>query len=331
MAAAAISMLPAAAAENSNSGTEEKKVDYMPEIHGVLRARWEIDTQHGDQRFQIRNARVNVSGNVAPTIGYYIQTDFCDAGTIKILDAYARVGILKGLDLRAGQFRMPFGVETFRSPTNYFFSNRSFMGKQVMNYRAVGARIAYTLPVSLPLTIEAGAFNPGAISSHTPWNRTVAYAAKATMTLPATGIITSVSYASLRPEKLRANLIDAFMGWKNDSWFMAAEYMFENYCGGNIRSAHSYMAMADWHMPLKRSVFNQFSVQGRFDGMARHTALRSSEEGLTDANRLTAGVTLTYIYKIFRADLRLNYEHYLNNRGTEPARNLMSAEIVVKF
>ena len=49
MAAAAISMLPAAAAENSNSGTEEKKVDYMPEIHGVLRARWEIDTQHGDQ------------------------------------------------------------------------------------------------------------------------------------------------------------------------------------------------------------------------------------------------------------------------------------------
>ncbi len=60
MAATAISLMPATAAENSNSGTKEKKVDYMPEIHGVVRARWEIDTQNGDQRFQIRNARVNV-------------------------------------------------------------------------------------------------------------------------------------------------------------------------------------------------------------------------------------------------------------------------------
>lgn len=306
-------------------------VNYIPEIHGVVRGRWEIDTRSADQRFQVRNARVSIAGSVAPTIGYFIQTDFCDAGAVKILDAYARVGICRGLDLRAGQFRMPFGVETFRSPNNYYFNNRSFMGKQMMNYRAVGARLAYVLPVAFPLTVEAGAFNPGAIGSHTPWNRTVAYSGKATVASPSTGIEVSVSYGSVRPQALRANLVDAYVGWKNDSWYLVGEYMFENYCTRGVRSSHSYMAMADWHMPLRRTVFNRFSVQGRFDGIARHTPLRSTEEGMESANRVTLGATLTYVYKILHADLRLNYEYNLNYRGTLPRRNTLSAELIVKF
>ena len=62
---------------------------YMPEVHATLRARYEISTADGDGRFQVRNARVNLKGNIADFLGYYFQADFCDRGSFRMLDAYA--------------------------------------------------------------------------------------------------------------------------------------------------------------------------------------------------------------------------------------------------
>ena len=166
---------PAASADDvkTTSAPTEPKFSYIPTFHGAIRPRWEIDTRTGDQRFQVRNARFSIEGKVMPQIGYFVQLDLCDQGKIKILDAYGKFDLVKGLTLQAGQFRMPFGVEPFRAPANYYFANRSFMAKQVMNYRAVGAKLSYTLPKT-PLTLEAGAFNPANMADHNVWSKTVA-------------------------------------------------------------------------------------------------------------------------------------------------------------
>ena len=113
--------LPAASADDvkTTPAPEEPKFSYMPTFHGAIRPRWEINTATGDQRFQVRNARFSIEGKVMPQIGYFVQLDLCDQGKIKILDAYGKFNIVKGLTLQAGQFRMPFGVETVRSPANY--------------------------------------------------------------------------------------------------------------------------------------------------------------------------------------------------------------------
>lgn len=303
---------------------------YLPKFHGAFRTRWELDTHSGDQRFQVRNARVSMEGNVLPSISYFFQTDLCDAGTMKILDAYGSISLTKGLNFRAGQFRMPFGVETFRAPSNYIFANRSFMGKQVMNYRAVGARLAYTLP-STPLTIEAGAFNPTAIGNHNVWNNTLAWSGKVSWTLPE-GWNLATGYASIRPGDHRANLVDAALGWQNSNLLLQGEYMFEHYVGNVYKDVHSYVFFADWHKPVKCGMFNQWSLQGRFDGMTDHYSLSAAGDKHDGArNRITIGSTLTYTYSKMHADVRLNYEKYCQWKGEGPRPDRLVAELVIRF
>ncbi len=309
-------------------------VDYTPKFHGAVRARWEIDTNEGAQRFQVRNARFTMEGAVASWAKYFVQTDLSDCGVMKILDAYGQLDIVKGLNVRAGQFRMPFGIETFRAPQNYIFANRSFMGKQVMNYRAVGARVAYTLPKT-PLTMELGVFNPATIGSQSGWSKTAAVAAKASWNI-GSGVTLSASYATIKPYAYRANLVDGALVWDDGKhWLVAGEYMYKHYCNEAADPAHTWMAFADWHKSVKWGGFNRWSVQGRWDGMTRHFEL--GKEGLIDQaarNRITIGSTLTYAFKVAHVDIRLNYEKYFWHKDFNAPvgdSDRLVAELVIRF
>lgn len=307
---------------------DDKGFSFIPEFHGAFRGRWEVQTNTGDQRFQVRNARLSLAGKVAPSISYFFQTDLCDRGTMKILDAYGRFDIIKGLYVQAGQFRMPFGIEPFYGPGNYIFANRSFMGKQVMNYRAVGGKIGYTLPKT-PLTLEFGVFNPKAIGDHTAWNRTVNFSGKALYKLPS-GFTFSAGYASIKPGTVRANLIDACIQWQNNNLLIAGEYMYKHYRGNSYKDNHSYVVFVDWHKPVNCGVFNQWSIQARFDGMTDHGHMTQNliEES---RNRATIGTTLSYKYKAVHADVRVNYEKYFGYKENGNNPDLVTAELVIKF
>ena len=150
----------------------------------------------------MRNSRLSLDGKVAPEIDYFLQLDLCDQGTFKPLDFYVRLQVATGLRVQAGQFRVPFGVETFRGPHTYLFANRSFIGKQICNYRAVGCKLSYQLP-KLPLLLEAGVFNSSAITLHTVWSKKLAYAAKATYTLGEVKF--STGFMTIAPDNVRAN------------------------------------------------------------------------------------------------------------------------------
>lgn len=308
---------------------DNEQFSYVPNFHGAIRARWEMNTQEGDWRFQVRNARFTIDGKIAPSIDYFIQTDLCDQGKMKILDAYGRFRIVKGLTVQGGQFRMPFGVETFRAPANYIFANRSYMGKQMMNYRAVGAKAAYSIPKT-GLTLEAGVFNPTAIGEQGGWHKSAAWSAKALYKLPE-GFSLSGGYASIKPADIRANLADACLTWENKHWLIAGEYMYEHYCGNPYADAHSYVAFADYRHPVKAGVFNQWSVQARFDGLTDHHSLALGHENNSARNRLTIGATMTYKYKALHADVRANYEQMLQWQGAGKRPNLFVAELVVRF
>jgi hypothetical protein len=64
--------------------------DYLPEIHGTIRGKYEYQTETSESRFEVRNARFSVSGNVHPIVAYKAEIDLSDEGSIKMLDAYAR-------------------------------------------------------------------------------------------------------------------------------------------------------------------------------------------------------------------------------------------------
>lgn len=40
--------------------------DYLPEVHGTIRAKYEYQTTMGAGRFEVRNARVSVTATYCP-------------------------------------------------------------------------------------------------------------------------------------------------------------------------------------------------------------------------------------------------------------------------
>ena len=118
--------------------------DYLPEIHGTIRGKYEYQTETSESRFEVRNARFSVSGNVHPIVAYKAEIDLSDEGSIKMLDAYARVFPVKDLNFTIGQMRVPFTIDAHRSPHQQYFANRSFIAKQVGNVRDVGLTAGYT-------------------------------------------------------------------------------------------------------------------------------------------------------------------------------------------
>ncbi len=319
-------------------GAEESKVDYKPAIHGVVRARYEYSTAEAESRFQVRNARLSIAGKVAAPVSYFIQTDLSDRGVMKILDAWARLGICDPLSLQAGQFRLPFGTDCFRGPGNYIFPNRSFIGKDINNVRGVGARLSYTMPLSFGrLGLDAGAFNPTSITDQNVWVSELAFAGKATLGI---GNVTIAAGAqTISPDHARINLLGASASWSAGRWTLEGEYLNKHYTHARHKAANGYNVWADYRFPVKAGVFNQASFQARFDGMTDHSTGTRNDEGLlvTDnpgRNRVTGGATLTYLRESVRCDLRVSYEKYFYRRSINPSagdNDKLCAEIVVKF
>lgn len=300
------------AAETTES-TEKKQINYLPSIHGVVRARWEVETDDSYNRFEVRNARVALNGNIAPTIDYLVQADFCDQGKIKILDAWGGIQIIKGLKFRAGQFLMPIGIEPLRAPAAYIFANRAFVGKQMCNARGVGAELAYTPPTTAPLTLKAAVYNAKSVADHDVWEHSPAFSASALWQVRHVGI--NVGFQSSVPAAGRVNLTDAAIIFKSGRWNAEAEYMYKHYTHHYSKAAHGYSVFGDYIMPVKAGVFNQLSFQGRFDGMTAHNSGDLTSEGslcddMPARNRITVGSTLSYVQNKLQTHIRLNYEKY---------------------
>ena len=309
---------------------------YKPNFRGVIRSRLEVSTSDGEYRFQVRNARLSMDGKLASWADYFVQTDLCDRGKMKILDAWARITPGNGLLFQAGQFRMPFGVESFRAPATYLFANRSFMGKQMCNYRAVGFKAGYKCS-RLPLGIEAGVFNPTEIGDHEKWHKELAFASK--LWYKVDNVTFTTGFQSIRPDAVRANLADASVAWHTDRWQVEGEYMYEHYTHKAHKAAHSYVLFADYGMPVKVWKFNRLSFQGRFDGITDHSNCKYTSGALvTDnvaRNRITAGATISYVRtKNMFLDIRANYEKYFYHSGAAVSAadgDKAVVELVVRF
>ena len=145
---------------------------------------------------------------------------------------------------------------------------------------------------------------------------------------------------TIAPDNVRANFTGASVEWASERWTVEGEYMYEHYTGKMHDPCHGYCVFGSYRMPVKAGIFNYLSFQGRVDGMTDHSNIKRDESGslVTDnerRNRLTGGVTLTYLKsKNIFVDLRLNYEKYFYSRDAEVARgdgDKLVVEIVLRF
>ena len=317
---------------------EERKSPLLPELHGTLRSRYEFQPQAGAGRFLVRNARASITGNLLPVVSYKAEIDLCDQGTIKMLDAYARITPLEGFHITAGQMRVPFTIDAHRSPHQQYFANRSFIAKQVGNVRDVGLTLGYTLPTRLRVVLEGGLYNGTGLTGQKAWQRDVNYSAKAQV-FPTDGLNLTLSTQGIQPGKVWMHAYNAGLYYEAHRFHIEGEYLLKTYSAHAFKPVHAVNAFVNYDLPLTR-IFGKLSFLVRYDMMTDHSNALDTDDATgrlanTDhaRQRLTGGLTLS-LDRAFRADLRLNYEKYFYPPGStakEAERDKVVLELMVRF
>ncbi|MDE5554836.1 MAG: hypothetical protein K2J10_06600 [Muribaculaceae bacterium] len=317
-------------------GINSAVTNYMPKVHGVMRSRFEQLTSGSKEgRFQVANARVNLSGNVTDFASYFFQVDFCDKGAIKILDAFTTLKSNCGLKIMAGQMRVPFSVDATKFIEDYLFTNHSFVGTYVGSFRGVGVKLGWNARFAR-LYAEGGVFNSAVMTKHEVWQKDYVYAIKSRYYFG--NCFVEGAFESRCPDAIRINMYDAAFSWSAGRWYTEAEYAYKHYTNKHAAACHAYNFMVDYRLPIKTEWFNQMSFQGRFDGATDHSS-GTRIEGVLIAdqparNRLTGGITMSHLREKAGLDLRLNYEQYFYPKShvtVDGDGNRVSVELIVWF
>jgi hypothetical protein len=299
---------------------DEKVNNYTPIIHGTIRGKYEYQPDDSKGRFEVRNARFSVEGNVSPAVAYKAEIDLSEEGQLKMLDAYTRVKPMKQWQFTIGQMRVPFTIDAHRSPHQQYFANRSFIAKQVGNVRDVGATIGCNANVGWPLVIEAGMFNGSGLTNQKDfWSSSVNFCAKLQAFIP-NGFNVTLSTQKIKPDHISIMMYDAGAYYQGHGLHAEVEYLFKHYGQNAFKDVNAYEAFLNYDVPLKRCFFQKISPLLRYDFMSDHsdgcryldgTKNESGSLIINDykRSRITGGVTLS-ISKPFIADIRLNYEKY---------------------
>lgn len=331
-------------AQNTIGNEDGKKVDkkeletqdYRPEVHGTIRSKFEYQTEMNASRFEVRNARISLTGNILPTVAYKAEIDLSDEGQIKMLDAYARLFLMQGVTLTAGQMRVPFTIDAHRSPHQQYFANRSFIAKQVGNVRDVGLTLGYKWDNQLPITLEGGIFNGSGLTNQKEWHTEVNYSAKAQFLLKK-GLNLTLSIQSIKPETVRMQSYDVGVFFEIGRFHIEGEYLYKTYSEDAYDDVHAVNSFINYDLPLQ-NVFHKMSFLVRYDMMTSQSSGKPNEEGKLVTNdykrhRLTSGVTFS-LSKAFRTDLRLNFEKYFyatNSIAKESEQDKLVLELMIRF
>ncbi len=324
-----------------NGNADGKKIDkkkmelrdYIPEIHGTIRAKYEYQPQMEASRFEVRNARVSLTGNVLPVVAYKAEIDLSDEGSIRMLDAYTRIFPLPDLNFTIGQMRVPFTIDAHRSPHQQYFANRSFIAKQVGNVRDVGATLGYRLKEGFPFVVEGGLFNGSGLTNQKVWQKTLNYSLKTQFFFTPQMNLT-LGVQKVKPAEVRIHMYDVGMYYNVAGFHIEGEYLYKHYQDGAFQNVHAVNSFVNYDLKLPR-IFNQMSFLVRYDMMTDHSSgnadAASGKLKVDDykRHRLTGGLTFS-LGKAFAADIRLNYEKYFYRSGAVP-KEAEQDKLVIEF
>lgn len=313
--------------------------EYLPEVHGTVRGKYEYQTSTDEQRFQVRNARVSLDGKIHSMVSYKAEIDLSDEGQIKMLDAFARVTPVKDFDVTIGQMRVPFTIDAHRSPHQQYFANRSFIAKQVGNVRDVGATLGYSREEGFPFILEGGLFSGSGLTEQKEWHRVLCYSAKLQL-MPWKDYNLTLSTQRIRPANVNIYMYDigTYYNWNN--WHFEVEGLYKRYAHDTFQDVWAVDAFVnyDWFIQKKKFPFKKISFLARFDYMGDHSDGTLNEDGnlyITDyeRKRITGGLTFSF-GKPFQADLRLNYEKYFyedQSFAKSSEQDKLVVEMMVRF
>lgn len=271
---------------------------------GTVKSRFEYSPEESLHRFSVRNSRFGFKGSIVEGLSYQTQIDLSANGDFSILDLYGKLRIFNGFDITLGQNAIPFYNGYTVTPSVLLFANRPFIGKYFTGTRDIGAKVEYRLPLSTPLTVEAGLYNSGVINDP-QWSNKISYAGRISYGLMEGFRATAKVYRYDKSTNADLFLWGADLRYKARRWVIESEFvnMYNYYDKTDLSS---YYVQSIYSFPLADSkLFHAINPALRWDSMG-YDALNSGFE----VNRFTLSIGLALNSKIFDSVLRLDYERY---------------------
>ena len=335
------------AALEGQAQENRKASKYLPQVHGILRGKYEYQPELDASRFEVRNARLSASGELPLRSAYKLEVDLCDEGSIKMKDAWVRITPWKTLRISVGQQRMPFSIDAHRNPSAQYFANRSFIAKQVGDMRDVGLQAGYTWTnkEQRPIVIlDAGIFNGSNLDNQkTAWHTDINYSARLQL-LPISGlaIVPSIQHTAIADRQAHYTSLDCGAYYEGHGLHLEAEYLHKRYQHHTFGPCTAVNAMAIYRQRLRKPgcFIQSISYLARYDHMDDHS---SGQQGfaadgrlaITDyeRHRMTLGTTLAVRNPYFPTEIRLNYERYWypHDGAKESEQDKLVAELMIRF
>jgi len=306
------------------------------QFDGVLKNKFEVSTNTGVMRFNIRNSRAGVRGDLGAYVSYRMQIEFSNEGSFSPLDLYGVLKPAKGLSFLFGQMLLPFENAFIVNPAEMLFANRAFIADYfTLGARDMGLMMNYKFLLgSFPMEAQTGIFNGRSINNPR-WTEQPSYGFRliaGTMER----FRATAKILRYHNEQLNRFLWGADLHYAHERFRVEAEFRNGKTISSKQNLSGAYIQGA-WYYYLHRDgMFHYISPAFRWDGMGYDVWDRG-----VGVNRITLGLDFGLALKPFESVLRLNYEHFFvqkdafltffENRDPYVADNKITLELLIKF
>lgn len=293
-------------------------------ITGVIRAKYEQNTSNGKGRFDVRNARFGMKGNVGRYFGYKFEIDFCDEGKIKMLDVYADFVPVKNLTFSLGQMKAPFSTEYLLNPSRFEFANRPFIDKRIcMDLRDIGFKITYDYVGKIPFSISGFIMN-GTGVNNPEWTTRLAAGGRALIT-PFKGFTLQAQYLAGTIGNKKTEMQGYGIRYEYQGLIINTEYAQKTIVDtASAYTQNSLFAYVLYNFQFTGGMIKTLTPALRYDFFSGNI-----KTGIYEPHRLTAGLTLGF-HKLSFANIRFNYEKYFY-QVSQGQEDKFTVEFMVKF
>ena len=115
---------------------QEEKVDYIPNVSGYVQGYFQLDEGENEHSssFKMKRVRLSVDGNICRKVTYKVQGDLLTSPML--MDTYVKYSVCPQFAVQAGQFKLPFTMETAMNPVDLEISDYGESVKGLAGYNS---------------------------------------------------------------------------------------------------------------------------------------------------------------------------------------------------
>lgn len=308
------------------------KKEYRPSLFGVIKTDFEWNTETGDKRFLVRNARLGIKGDISPLFDYRMEVDLSDEGVFRVLCAY---GVFKPIQLEkhklsiwAGYLKPFFSTEYLRSPMTIVFVNRSLLvSEMTAGLVDVGIVADYYFNNNvLPFDVSFAVMN-GMGFKNRWFYQLPNYNARFRLFPHTSLMVVGEYYGGNNMYNDTINMFGVECAYNYKNFYAGIEYLHRQrqYCDTNVfERKEGIMTQFYYKIPIKNiNLLHYITPTLRWEMIGNQIFSEKLQIG-----GLTTGLNFGIDKDFLKAEFRINYEKYFKTITTTK-QDIFSVEVII--